>query len=126
MCVIVILCNLNYSNISKGRKEPSTRTYCSTLCGRIKGTACSIISVLRMVGIYSTGGEFIAQWVETDLRSTSRKSCLNTVSSCNAGIIVLVVLVSMVIQHLASPHDVSPSRPHPSHNNSRISLTTVL
>ena len=31
----------------------------STMCGRIKGTDSSINSILRTVGIYRTGGEFI-------------------------------------------------------------------
>ena len=32
---------------------------CSTMRGRIKGTDSSINSILRTVGIYRTGGEFI-------------------------------------------------------------------
>ena len=79
MCVIEILCNLNYSNYFQMAERAlynALPEHIVALCGRIKGTARSIISVLRTVGIYSTGGEFIAQWAETDLRSTSRKSCL--------------------------------------------------
>ena len=58
---------------------------CSTLRRRIKGTARSIISILRTVGIYSTGREFIALWAETDLRSTQEKFAWTRSSATAAG-----------------------------------------
>ena len=77
MCLVILICCVVDQSCSPVIQYNYYTTVCSTLCGRIKGAARSIISILHTVGIYSTDREFIALWAETDLRSTSKKSCLH-------------------------------------------------
>ena len=127
MCLVILICCVVDQSCSPVIQYNYYTTVCSTLRGRIEGAARSIISVLHTVGIYSTGGEFIALWVETDLRLTSTKRCLGTKFSDSS--------VPVGLQTSKSTFNSCNtellcswcwSRPHPSHNNSRFALATVL
>ena len=69
-----------------------------------------------------------------DVTTAKRASAHPVFNVSYPGYVVLIIYaqtelgvsISTLIQHSASPRDVSSSRPHPLHNNSRIALATVL